>query len=480
MRPSTIKHLALGFAVIAAAGGIGFMRRLPAPKPREAKFCRIEAGPSRQQFPYSASIPTTVAERPESYGFIIKYKQTAKPSVIARMLEELNIRQFHRYPPLPRFAFGLYPEGEAQATQAFLERLRQHPSVEYVEPNYVYRIEDTRPDDPGFAEQWGHLNEGQPIKGGQPGIPGVDAAVTAAWDVTTGSDGVVVAVIDTGVDYTHEDLTDNMWVNAREVPHNGIDDDGNGIVDDYYGYNAVGNSGDPMDDNGHGTHCAGIIGAKGNNGAGIAGVNWDVRIMALKFLDANGRGTLNDALECIDYAIAMKQRGVNVRVLSNSWGGGVYSRALRDAIRLANANDILFVAAAGNSGTNNDRIPHYPASYDVPNVVSVAALAPNDSLASFSCYGKKTVHLAAPGVDVYSTVPVTIFGQGYKHFSGTSMATPYVAGAAALVLARNPNLSVGQLKAQLLRSATPVPALEGRLVTGGRLNVAQALGAQSE
>ena len=479
MRPSTLKHLALGCAVIAAAGGIGLMRRLPAPKPRGAKFCRIEARPSQHQVPYSASTPT-VAERPESYGFIIKYKRTAKPGVISRMLEELNIRRSYRYPHLPLLAFGMYPEGEAQATDAFLERLRQHPSVEYVEPNYVYRIGDTRPDDPSFAEQWGHLNEGQPIKGGQPGIPGVDAAVVSAWDVTTGSREVVVAVIDTGVDYTHEDLADNMWVNTREIPNNGIDDDGNGIVDDYYGYNAVGNNGNPLDDNGHGTHCAGIIGAKGDNGTGIAGINWDVRLMALKFLDANGRGTLNDALECIDYAIAMKQRGVNVRVLSNSWGGGGYSRALEEAIRTANANDILFVAAAGNSGTNNDRIPHYPASYDVPNVLSVAALAPTDNLASFSCYGKKTVHLAAPGVDIYSTVPVTVFGQGYKHFSGTSMATPYVAGAAALVLARDPKLSVTALKAQLLRSVTPVAALEGRLATGGRLNIARALGVRGE
>ncbi|MFQ3581472.1 MAG: S8 family serine peptidase [Chloracidobacterium sp.] len=474
MRPSTLKHLALGCAVIAAAGGIGLMRRLPAPKPRGIKSCRVEVKPSQ---PPSAA---TVAERPESYGFIVKYKRTAKPSLIMQMLEQMNVRNPYRYPNLPQFAFGMYPESEAGATDAFLERLRKHPGVEYVEPNYVYKIGDTRPDDPGFAEQWGHFNDGQPIKGGRPGIPGVDSAVLAAWDVTTGNRDVVVAVIDTGVDYLHEDLADNMWVNEREIPNNGIDDDGNGIVDDYYGYSAVGNSGNPMDDNGHGTHCAGVIGAKGDNGAGIAGVNWDVRIMALKFLDANGRGTLNDALECIDYAIAMKQRGVNLRVLSNSWGGGGYSRALEDAIRTANANDILFVAAAGNSGTNNDRVPHYPASYNVANVLSVAALAPNDTLASFSCYGTKTVHLAAPGVDVYSTVPVHIFGQGYKHFSGTSMATPYVAGAAALVLARDPKQSVKQLKAQLLRSVTPVAALDGRLVTGGRLNIARALGVRGE
>ncbi|OYT70638.1 MAG: hypothetical protein CFK52_10390 [Chloracidobacterium sp. CP2_5A] len=476
MRSSTLKHLTLGCAVIAAAGGIGFMRRLPAPKPRASKFCQVRVEPSKRL----AVAPTTVAERPESYGFIVKYKRTAKPSVIAQMLEQMSVRRPRRYPNLPLLAFGMCPESDAGATDAFLERLRKHPSVEYVEPNYVYKIGDTRPNDPDFAEQWGHFNDGQPIKGGQRGTPGVDAAVLAAWDVTTGSRDVVVAVIDTGVDYAHEDLADNMWVNEGEIPDNGIDDDGNGIVDDYYGYNAVGNSGNPMDDNGHGTHCAGVIGAKGDNSAGIAGVNWDARIMALKFLDANGRGTLNDALECIDYAIAMKQRGVNVRVLSNSWGGGGYSRALEDAIRAANANDMLFVAAAGNSGTDNDRLPHYPASYAVANVLSVAALSPDDKLAPFSCYGKKTVHLAAPGVDVYSAVPVSVFGQGYKHFSGTSMATPYVAGAAALVLARNPALPVKQLKGRLLRSVAPVAALDGRLATGGRLNIARALGVRGE
>ncbi|MCS7080821.1 MAG: S8 family serine peptidase [Chloracidobacterium sp.] len=477
MRPSTLKHLALGCAVIAAAGGIGLMRRLPVPKSCGTVAHPVTVEPSKLACPAGGA---TVAERPESYGFIVKYKRTAQPNAIAKLMAQMNVGRVYRYSNLPLFAFGLYPEDKAETTDAFLERLRKHPSVEYVEPNYVYKAEDVRPNDPGFAEQWGHFNDGQPIKGGRPGIPGVDAAVPSAWDVTTGSRDVVVAIIDTGVDYTHEDLADNMWVNDREIPNNGLDDDSNGVVDDYYGYNAVGNSGDPMDDNGHGTHCAGVIGAKGDNGAGIAGVNWDVRLMALKFLDANGRGTLNDALECIDYAIAMKRRGVNLRILSNSWGGGGYSRALEDAIRIANANDILFVAAAGNAGTDNDRLPHYPASYNVPNVVSVAALSPDDKLAAFSCYGKKTVHLAAPGVDVYSTVPVGVFGEGYKHFSGTSMATPYVAGAAALVLANTPGLSVKQLKAQLLRSVTPTAALAERVATGGRLNVARALGVRSE
>lgn len=293
----------------------------------------------------------------------------------------------------------------------------------------------------------------------------------AAWNITTGSEDVVVGVIDTGIDYTHTDLAANMWVNEKEIPDNGIDDDGNGVVDDVFGYNAIDDSGDPMDDNRHGSHCAGIIGAVGDNDEGVTGVNWKVKLMALKFLSGSGGGQLNDALECINYALEMKARGVNLRVLSNSWGGGGYSKALEEAIKDANEAGILFVAAAGNDNANNDRDPHYPSNYDVPNVISVAALDRNDKLASFSNFGEKTVHIAAPGVDVYSTV---LDGE-YEHLSGTSMATPYVSGVAALVLAKEPKLKVTKLKEQILGSAVPVEALKGKTATGGRLNAERAL-----
>jgi subtilisin family serine protease len=226
-----------------------------------------------------------------------------------------------------------------------------------------------------------------------------------------------------------------------------------------------------MDDNGHGTHCAGIIGAEGENNLGIAGVNWKVHIMQLKFMNASGSGTTKDAIEAINYAISRKKEGVNVRIISASWGSTQRSRALEDVIRKAYENDILFVAAAGNASVNNDRMPHYPSSYNVPNVVSVAALDRNDQLASFSNYGAKSVAIAAPGVDILSTW----LENSYEEKSGTSMATPVVAGVAALIVAEHPHMSVDDLRKKLLASSDPIVALKGKTVTGGRINAAKAL-----
>jgi subtilisin family serine protease len=227
-----------------------------------------------------------------------------------------------------------------------------------------------------------------------------------------------------------------------------------------------------MDDNGHGTHCAGIIGAEGGNDIGIAGVNWKVQIMPLKFMNAGGFGTTKDAIEAINYVIDRKKAGVNVRVISASWGSTQKSRALEDVIRRAYEADILFVAASGNATTDNDRNPHFPSSYNVPNVVSVAALDRNDQLASFSNFGAKSVAIAAPGVDILSTW----LGDDYEEKSGTSMATPVVAGVAALIVAENPKISVDDLRAKLLASVDPLPALKGKVTTGGRINAAKALG----
>lgn len=465
MKRTPAFHIAIGMVVVLGASFAGSVQR------NVKKWGTKTRYTCNRTFP-TTSAPTTLADADADRTLIVKYRASASKLSIEGLLKRLHLREEATYPNLPRFSFQQVESGDIDAVIA---DLKSDPNVEYVERNLKFQKDDTQPNDPDFLKQWGHFNNGQPVNGGRSGKSGVDIGALTAWDTTTGSDKVVVGVIDTGIDYTHEDLVDNMWVNDREIPNNGKDDDKNGIVDDYYGFNAVKNSGNPMDDQGHGTHCAGIIGAKGDNGAGIAGVNWNVRLMALKFLDENGSGRLNDALECVNYAVAMKKRGVNLRVLSNSWGGGGYSRALEDAIRLANDNDILFVAAAGNDASNNDRYPHYPSSYDVPNVVSVAALDANDSLASFSCYGKKSVHLAAPGVDVYSTVPAAEYGTGYMHFSGTSMATPYVSGAAALVLAQNPKLTTKELKARLLDSTVPVAELKGKTTTGGRLNVAQAL-----
>jgi subtilisin family serine protease len=288
--------------------------------------------------------------------------------------------------------------------------------------------------------------------------------------VSTGDPSVVVAVVDTGVDHNHEDLRANMWVNEAErlgVP--GRDDDGNGYVDDVYGYNAVQNGGDPTDDVGHGTHVAGTIGAVGDNGLGVAGVNWNVKIMACKFMDATGAGYASDAIECLQYVKAMKDRGVNVVAANNSWGGGPYSRAMEDAVR--SLGDILFVAAAGNDGANNDATPTYPACYDLPNVISVAAVDSADALAPFSNRGSRTVHVGAPGVDILSTLPGSVYGS----MSGTSMASPHVAGLAALIRARYPTLDWRATKNLILSSGESLPALATSTATGKEINAAAAL-----
>lgn len=352
--------------------------------------------------------------------------------------------------------------------------------VEYAEPNFKIELdpesakpvnalskisEDSNlPNDPMFNEQWALSNTGQ--NGGK---ENADLSAIKAWEKSKGSSNVVIAVLDTGVDYTHPDLVTNMWFRPDNIPQ--YKDDELGTFNDVRGFDAADNQSDPMDDNGHGTHCAGIIGAEGNNDEGIAGINWNVQIMPLKFLGKGGFGSVKDAIESINYAIDRKRNGVNIRIISASWGSTQYSKALEDAIRAAGEADILFVAAAGNSSTDNDKQPHYPSNYNLPNVISVAALDRNDQLASFSNYGVKTVHIAAPGREIVSTW----LGDDYREASGTSMATPYVSGTAALILANNNDLSVEELRAKLLKSVDKIDSLNGKVETGGRLNAAKAL-----
>jgi len=326
------------------------------------------------------------------------------------------------------------------------------------EQDAIRQIQTTA-NDPQMGQLWG-LNK-------------IDAP--EAWSVSTGGSGsnrVVVAVIDTGVDYNHPDLAANIWTNSHETAGNGRDDDNNGFADDIHGYDFANNDADPMDDNSHGTHVSGTIAGVGNNSRGVAGVNWSAEIMPLKFLNGQGSGYLSDAVRAINYATMERtQEGVNVRVINASWGGGGFSSAMDTAIRTAGDAGILFVAAAGNDAANNDASPHYPANYASANVISVAATDQNDRLATFSDYGATTVDIAAPGVSIYSTLPNNRYGT----YSGTSMATPHVAGVAALAWAVDPNATVAEIRNAILQGADPVAALSGKVAAGGRLNAYNTL-----
>lgn len=346
-----------------------------------------------------------------------------------------------------------------------IKSLAKNPLVDIVEPNFIYRALRT-PNDPLYAKLWGMNNVGQADPSNQVGIAGVDIGAEKAWDIETGNKDLIVAVIDTGIDYNHPDLKDNMWTNEAELNGKaGVDDDSNGFVDDVYGYNFSENKGDSRDDQGHGSHCAGTIGAKGDDGKGIVGVAWNVKLMSVKFLSSSGSGTLENALKAIDYATKM-----GAKIMSNSWGGGGFSQTLKEAIERSNAAGALFVAAAGNNGTNNDQSPVYPGSYQVPNVLSVAAIDNKGQMAGFSCYGRNAVHVGAPGVNVYSST-----GGAYDSFSGTSMATPHVSGIAALVLSHEPNLTNVQLKDRIIATAKPMQSLRGKVKSGGMANAYTAL-----
>ncbi len=343
-----------------------------------------------------------------------------------------------------------------ETTDSAVRSLAMNSMVEIVEPNYIYRA-SRMPNDPMLGQLWGFHNIGQVDSENRQGVVGVDVGIEKAWDVETGSKNMIVAVIDTGIDFNHPDLADNLWTNQAEANGvAGLDDDNNGVIDDIHGFNAINGTGNAQDDQGHGSHCAGTIGAKGDDAKGIVGINWDVQLMAVKFLDASGSGTLEDAIKAIDYATRM-----GAKVLNNSWGGGGFSQTLFDVIDASNKAGTIFIAAAGNDGSNNDEDLSYPASFEVENIISVAAINNRGELADFSNYGKKTVHMGAPGVNIYSST-----GGAYDSWSGTSMATPHVAGVAALVWAHEPTLTAVDLKQRLMQSSRPIAGLRNRSQAG--------------
>lgn len=334
--------------------------------------------------------------------------------------------------------------------------------IQYAEPDYIVHSQQTLPNDPQFGSLWGLRNASR---------PGSDISAPQTWDLISGDTQVVVAVIDTGIDYRHPDLAGNIWSNTAESV-NGLDDDGNGYIDDVRGWNFAGDTNNVLDGHGHGTHVAGTIGAIGNNGIGVVGVNWLCRIIPLKFLDDSGNGTDSDAADALHYVADLKRRGVNIRLTSNSWGGGDYTTTLRDAVRENASLGILLVAAAGNDYlNNNDILPFYPSSYPESNIIAVAATDQNDGLANFSNYGAVSVDLGAPGVSILSTTP----GNTYGTMSGTSMATPHVAGVATLLWNAWPEARLEDIQDAILRGSDPVASLAGRTVTGGRLNAYKAL-----
>ncbi len=480
-RKNYIVHLSLALMVILVAAFVGQVRRWNAKhsvSETRGVFRQIEYPPHEE------AVRETRAKAGEP-EVLIRFRSGVSAARINALISERNDQVEDKIESVN----GLVAVDDLDGVTAAMvaQQYAELPEVEYVEENYdrwgdvqVSERSDEAdpespadapaggPNDPLFGEQWSLNNDGR-----RDGKAQADVGALSAWLKTHGNSKVVVAVLDSGVDYSHQDLAENIWTRpASLAPYF---DEHLGEIDDYHGFDAVNAEGlpDPMDENGHGTHCAGIIGAVGDNGEGIAGVNWKVEIMPLRFMSPGGFGTTKDAIEAINYVIERKRAGVNVRIISASWGSTRRSRALEDVIRKAGEEGILFIAAAGNSSVNTDRTPHYPSGYKLPNVMSVAALDRRDQLAGFSNYGPKSVHVAAPGKEILSTW----LRGNYEEHSGTSMATPVVSGIAALVLSCEPELKVEQLKQRLMDSVDKLDALNGKTISGGRINAARAVGA---
>ena len=414
---------------------------------------------------------------------LVKFKANSEPIADAEQFadEVFRTRGARAEALSPRARGGsvrlVHLNGQLSVEEA-VRRAKADPRVEYAEPDYIVQASETIPNDVYFSQMWGLSNTGcffcdQPTAN-------IDAP--RAWDITTGSDDVVAVVLDTGVDIGHEDLAPNIWVNPNETPGNGIDDDGNGFVDDVNGWNFIDSNNDVFkssNEDFHGTHVAGSIGAVGDNGKGVTGVAWHVKLMSLKFLGGpKGKGSTGNAVRGINYAISQRNQGVNIRTINASWGGPGDSQSLRDAIAAAGEAGILFVCAAGNSGNDVDETPEFPSGFGaLPTCLSVAAMNQADGLADFSNFGHSTVGVGAPGQSILSTFPRNQFLPmgGYGALSGTSMSTPYVTGIAVLLWSHEPSLTPADVKQRIVSTSEPIPALVSKTANSGRANAYDAL-----
>lgn len=424
--------------------------------------------------PYAATQQRTIAMRQagtqvpvdiDAHTVLIRFKDTSDTATRDALCRKVGLGAMQTYSTVPGLALVHVAGNPMDA----IAQLRANVAIDYIEPNYMYYRQAT-PDDPLFSQLWG-MNQ----------AANNDIDAPEAWDIYTGDPNYRVAIIDTGIDFNHPDLQGNIWVNPGETPNDGIDNDGNGYIDDVSGWDFTGTglgtkfaNGDnnPQDGDGHGTHVAGTIAGKGNNAVGVAGVVWGAKIVPLKFLDDTGSGSTANAILAVDYC-----RINGIKLSNNSWGGGGSSTALRTAISNVGAADHLFVAAAGNSAWNIDGIlKSYPASYNLANQINVAATTSTGTMASFSNYGLTSVHVGAPGNAIVSTYSTTVVGStGYASLSGTSMASPHVTGVAALLRGKMPGWTVAQVKAAILSTVKPLTSLSGKTVTGGTVSAYKAL-----
>ena len=389
---------------------------------------------------------------------LVQFRASSTNESRDRSCRKVGLGAMQTYTLVPGLAL-VHVSGDPRAS---VLQLRADPNVLHVELNQVLHTQII-PNDPLLTNAWG-LNNATSASN--------DIDAPQAWDLYTGDPNYRIAVIDTGIDFNHPDLQGNIWTNPAE-PIDGIDNDGNGFIDDNRGWNFFGNTRNAQDDNGHGTHVSGTIAAKGNNGIGVAGVVWAAKIVPLKFLNSAGSGTLADAIRALDYCSAN-----GIKISNNSWGGGMFDSVLQQAIINAGLKDHLFIVAAGNSALNMEISPSYPASYNLANMINVAATTRTGLMASFSNYGLQSVHVGAPGLDVYSTWPTTFptaFPTGYNQISGTSMAAPHVTGLVALLRGKMPSWTAAQVKAAILSTVSPLASLAGKTITGGQINAFKSL-----